>query len=226
MTEVKDNIVTYQSGMRKVKENLNDYTWVSPVEFNRQVRSFPLTLGKTWKNSYQAQIKVHAQEGTEWEYTCKAESSSYIAAVEKITVASGTFDTLVIERIIQWTKSNPHYTGIPPESPMVCGETSCELQGITSEILWYVPKIGRDVLKSVEISGSPAMISRSHESTLKNSAALVSELTGYGMQVRTGKDLPAAKFAHEIPDNAFIKGFRLMMNNSWEFAMSRDPVTE
>lgn len=66
MTEVKDNIVTYQSGMRKVKENLNDYTWVSPVEFNRQVRSFPLTLGKTWKNSYQAQIKVHAQEGTEW----------------------------------------------------------------------------------------------------------------------------------------------------------------
>lgn len=226
LSEVKDNIVIYQAGARKVEENLHDFTWVSPEEFNRKILSFPLTPGKTWKNSYQAQIKVPSPAGQEWEYTYKAKSTSYISAVEKITVTGGTFDTLVIERMIHWTKSNPHYTGTHPESQMVCGGDSCELEGYTSEIMWYAPAIGRDVLKIVEMSGSPMLISRSSQSALKNSNAFISELTGYGSQLTINKPLLTMKYAHEIPENAFIQGFPMMMNNTWEFAMSRHPITE
>lgn len=225
LLSVKDGIVNYQFGEHEIQENLNDYTPVSSPEPNRKILSFPLTLGKEWKGSYQKQIKVPWGEGNEWEYTYKAESSSYIAGIEKITVAGGTFDTLVIERFIHWTKSNPHHNG-KPMSEMTCATKECQVSGYTQETMWYAPSVGRGVLKAVAIAADPRIMPADAQGMLQSGNSLISELTYFGPQPAENQTMAAPKYAHKVSGAAFSQGFPLMMNNTWEFMMIHSPLIE
>lgn len=225
LLSVKDNIVNYRSGDGDIQENLNEYTPVSTSEFKRKILSFPLTLGKEWKDSDQKQVKVSWGENAEWEYTYDAEAISYISGIEKITVAGGTFDTLVIERMIHWTKSNPHHNG-KPMAEMICATPNCEISGYTKEILWYAPSVGRGVLKAVAISGAPQLVSDSGQEMLRSANSLVSELTYFGPQLQDNLPMPTPKYAREVSASLFTQGFPLLMNNSWEFMMIHHPLIE
>lgn len=225
LVAVKDNIVSYRSGDHDIQEYLNDYTPVSTPESGRKILSFPLTLGKQWKDSYQKQVKNSWGGNAEWEYTYSAEASSYISGIEKVTVAGGTFDTLVIERFIHWTKSNPHHNG-KPMTEMTCATKDCKVSGYTKEVLWYSPSIGRGVLKAVAISGAPQLVSSGGQEMRQSANSLVSELTYFGPQPQDNQQMPTPQYAREVSASFFTQGFPLVMNNTWEFMMIHNPLIE
>ena len=222
-----DKTATWRTGHGEIKENLNSYTWIMPEQppQDRQILSFPLTPGKVWNNRYQTRVTVPQENGAEWEYTYSATSSSKIAGIEKITVAGGTFDTLLITRDIHWTKSRPRFTNTST-SEMVCETPACEVSGYTAEVIWYAPEIGRAVMKAVEINGSSQVLMNSPDSLLKHRNALISELTRFGPASVENKPASDIRYAHQVPDSAFSQGFALMPNNTWEFRMIHSPMIE
>jgi len=222
-----DKTATWRTDHGEIKENLDTYTWIMPnqPQQDRQILSFPLTPGKEWKNSYQTRVTVPWDKGQEWGYTYKATSLSKIAGIEKITVAGGTFDTLLVTRTIHWTKSSPQHTGTLG-SEMTCDTKACEVSGYTAETIWYAPEIGRAVMKAVEISGSPQVLMNNASSMLESGNVLISELTSFGPASVKDKPAPEIHYAHQVSGNAFSQGFPLMQNNTWEFLMIHSPMIE
>jgi hypothetical protein len=92
------------------------------VEFKpqSQMLQFPLTVGKTWKSSYEGRT---AEDGVSW----TAETTCTVKGTEKAKVAAGEFDTLRIECQDAWK------SGV--------------FTGTANTVNWYAPKAGA-VVKS------------------------------------------------------------------------------
>lgn len=218
---------TWRVGDSGFKEHLNSYSQILPEQpaTDRQLLNFPLTLGKTWHTQYQFPVHVDRGDGQSWQYIYHASADSRITGVAKITVAAGSFDTVIITRHIRWSKTDPQFSG-PQAQEIHCQSKQCSVSGFTFETLWYAPSVGRAVIKAVAINGMSDVWANDDQSILQNPNALISELTWFGKQAAPGEPATGSKYAHELPASAFIRGFPLMMNNTAEFAMIHHPVIE
>lgn len=218
---------TWRVGDSEFKERLNSYSQILPTQpaTDRQLLNFPLTLGKTWHTRYQMPVHVNRGNGLSWQYTYHASADSRITGIAKLTVAGGSFDTVIITRHIHWSKTNPQFSG-PGASEIHCQSKECRVSGYTFETLWYAPSVGRAVMKAVAINGMSDVWANDDHSILQDPNALISELTWYGKQAAPQDPASDSKYAHTLPDSAFIRGFPLMMNNTAEFAMIHHPVIE
>lgn len=221
LTAVKNGIATYRFDNTVMKESIGDYTFFKADNTppSRRILSFPLTPGKSWRENMTRVVKSPLGKNGQWQYTYTAETYSLVAGVAKITVAAGTFDTLVIEKTSHWTKSNPKWI-TQSSSKMRCATSDCEVSGATKEIFWYAPTAGRVILKSAQ-TGSKASYLLGDSDYLLTSGikTVMSELIGFGKS--SGNSTPPEKaiYAHPLPPYALSLGFPLLPNDSWEYMM-------
>ncbi|HBU8522246.1 hypothetical protein HCH17_05620 [Klebsiella aerogenes] len=218
---VKNDIATYRFENSVIKESIRDYTFFKADHKtpSRRIFSFPLTPGKSWRENIKSVVKAPVGNKEQWQYTYTAETYSLVAGVAKITVAAGTFDTLVIEKTSHWTKSNPEWIS-PSTSKMRCVTSDCEISGATKEIFWYAPAAARVILKSAQ-TGSKAsyLLGDSDYLLTSGQKTVMTELIGFGMLPENSIPPEKARYAHPLPPYALSLGFPLLPNDSWEYMM-------
>ncbi|WP_191091642.1 toxin-antitoxin system YwqK family antitoxin [Affinibrenneria salicis] len=236
LLSVKKNTATYRLSDQKngaeqeVTEVIDNYSTQEQRAAGKRVLNFPLTPGKEWRDSYQKTVSFTPEKGVKWQYAWRAQSNTRVAGVDKITVAGGTFDTLVITRNTSWQKSDPRVEGPSSWKPK-CYSQTCSIKGYTREVMWYAPAIGRAVLKAVVMGGQQNILGIDARSMLKRSDSIISELTDYAPAPKANsatEDMAPATYYARTPasSQAFRKGFPMMANDSWEFFMGYHVVME
>ncbi|WP_325079713.1 toxin-antitoxin system YwqK family antitoxin [Klebsiella aerogenes] len=221
LTAVKNDIATYQFDNTIMKESIRDYAFFKADNNtpSRGILSFPLTPGKSWRENITSTVKSPLGKNGQWQYTYTAETYSVVAGVAKITVAAGTFDTLVIEKTSHWTKSKPKWI-TQSSSKMRCATSDCEVSGATKEIFWYAPAAARVILKSAQTGGKANyLLGNSDYLLTSGQKTLMTELIGFGKLSEHSASPENAIYAHSLPPYALSLGFPLLPNDSWEYMM-------
>lgn len=228
LKQVQDGIANYEAGSAdtplKIEEQVDTYTTLNAGRHGqRTLLAFPLSRGKTWSDEFDEDVTTALGPGMSWQYHYKALASSEVIGTEKRKVGAGTYDTFVIVRNTSWLKSEPRTSDAKLDSQH-CDKPECTVTGVSTEVLWYAPAIGRAVLRAYTQRGYPDFAeNRVPDELLKTASTLVTELVGYS-------DDATCASAHEpvlarMPSAPWF-GFPMRPNDTWEFLMARDMARE
>jgi len=136
------------------------------------------------------------------------------SAIERITVAAGTFQAIRIDRVGFWTKSNPR-AAADDRDPRDAAGGKTEVSGVNLTQLWYVPSLGRAVLKASVREGDPFYRQAAEDLLRKGNTAIV-ELTGY----ESGQSRCAGQSALQArqPEQYVPLGYPAVANDTWQWA--------
>lgn len=202
-----------------LNERVDTYTAIR-AERSGQLRKlvFPLTQGKQWTDTVDETVTARLGPSASWQYQYHAVASNEVVRTEKLKVGAGTFDTVVVERTTDWTKSNPRSSDAPLHNQH-CASQSCMVKGVSKDLIWYAPATGRAVLRAYTQT-APAFASYLQPDDMQNSAtSLVTELVGYG-QNETCAAVSAGALG-QLPQAPWY-GFPMYSNDTWEFLMQRN----
>lgn len=201
------------NGSARLLENPQIYSDVNPLRHGDKVMiRFPLKLGDTWEDRFteEGEYKTRYEH---YLYDYEEASSSKAAAIERITVAAGTFQAIRIDRTAYWVKSHPR----PAEGDDMSRSSESgdvKVSGITLTQLWYVPSLGRAVLKASRRVGDPHYADT--QDLLRNANTSVIELSDYtdGRSHCASKPVVLAR----QPEQYFPIGYAAVPNDTWEWA--------
>lgn len=206
--------LTVGRGLQRV-EHADTHTEVNPLRRGRkQLLRFPLAVGATWSDTFAEPGAVVRADGS-YRYDYEEQATSRVVAVETIKLGVGTLRAHRIERKARWRKSNPQsndMTGLRWQ-----GQAAVE--GVEHSISWYVPAMGRVVLKR-SITAHPSYAdSLSAEPNWPD--VIVTELVGFDSPGRCSVEGPPLH-AHWIVDRLPLH-YPVVFNDTWEFRLQRDP---
>lgn len=198
----------------ELREKNSTYTEVNPSRDGEQVWiHFPVAIGDRWQDDFREVGEYHSQY-EHYFYDYHETSSSQVVGVEEITVAAGTFKALRIDRIAYWTKDHPQTA----EDSRFSRTSSAErpaVSGVTLTQLWYVPPVGRVVLKAQMRIGDGYYANLVSE-LLEHRNAAVIELRQYEQGPIHCDDVPVRLAVQ--PEMYMPLGFPAQQNDSWEWA--------
>ncbi|QNK00250.1 hypothetical protein [Dyella telluris] len=224
LKSVDSGVATYEMGNGGpttvlMKERIDTYT---PIRSNSTEQSrklvFPLIKGKQWTDTVDETVTAPLGSTASWQYHYHAVVTSEVTGTEKRQVGAGTFDTIVIERYTTWTKSNPRSSD-PILHDQRCASESCSVEGVSKEILWYAPSVGRGVLRAYTQTTAAFANYSQRDDILRTASDLVTELVGYGEHQSCAATSPGS--LARTPEVPWF-GFPLRPNNTWEFMMQRN----
>ena len=201
------------NGTAKLLENPNTYSDVNPLRHGDKVMiRFPFKLGDTWEDRFseEGEYKTRYEH---YLYDYEEASSSKAAAIERITVAAGTFQAIRIDRTAYWVKSHPR----PAEGNELSRSSESDdvkVSGATLTQLWYVPSLGRAVLKALRRVGDPHYADA--QDLLKNANTSIIELSDYTDEHTHCANKPVV-LARQ-PEQYFPIGYAVVRNDTWEWA--------
>ncbi|MEK6349623.1 MAG: hypothetical protein V4764_19215 [Burkholderia sp.] len=225
LSAVEGDVATYRldeaPGQPSIRERIGAYSIVDATRHGeRRILAFPLAQGKQWRDKYDQTVTAGGAR-LPYRYRLHVESTSTVTGAERVTTAAGTFDTFVVERNIDWTRSEPKALDDALKDAR-CASPACSVSGVAREVTWYAPSVGRAVLRAY-LRGADFMWigSGGAADTLHNAASFVTELVAYG----PGASCQAAPapLMGRLP-SAPAPGFAPLMNDSWEFLMRRDGI--
>jgi len=228
LKQVEGGVASYEAGsadaLRKIDEQVDTYTTVNASRDGQfRMLAFPLSRGKSWSDEFDEVLTSELGPGMSWQYHYKAASFSEVVGTKRIKVGAGTYDTVVIERSTSWLKSQPSSSDAELRDRQ-CDKPECSVSGVSKELLWYAPAIGRAVLRVYSQSGHREPTDdHTPDEILKNAKAVVVELVGYGEDATcTSAHAPLLARTPSSP----WSGFAMRPNDTWEFLMSSDIARE
>ncbi len=203
------------NGETKFLEQVSTYSEINPLRKGEKIIvRFPLKLGDDWTDEFSEEGE-YRNSYEHYYYDYHESSSNSAAAIENITVAAGTFKAMRIDRIAYWTKSNPRAA----EGGKVSRQSSqdeVKVSGVTLTQIWYVPSIGRAVLKAQLRLGHP-LYARSPMDLLQYANSAIVELTEFeqGPNRCANKKILQAR----QPEMYAPIGYAVVYNDTWEWAL-------
>lgn len=196
------------------REQLNTYTQVNPLREGEQVMlRFPLHVGATWEDSFVEPGEIQLSSGS-FRYTYQEWAVSEVVSVEEVTIGLGSFSAFRIERTARWVKSRPESDDLPH----MLNDGAGEVDGIDRSVSWYVPEIGRVVMRMAQtMHPSYARFSRIDA---QSAATLITELVAYSDP--GGCALEGAPLHATLPQQAPM-GYPFRDNNTWEYMLQTRP---
>ncbi len=228
LTGVDGDVATYTlndaPSHPALKEQIDAYSEISPERHGeRRLLAFPLEQGKQWHDTFDQTVTMGGPQ-PRYRYHLRATATSTVAGTERRTTAAGTFDTIVVVRDTQWTRSAPEALADAMHDEH-CATDACTASGASRDVYWYAPALGRAVLRAYLRSGWPELpTSADPDELLHDSASLVTELVGYGPDTNACRAAPPAVLGR-LPTTPW-PGFAALPNDSWEFLMRRDGMGE
>lgn len=227
LSAVDGDIATYRlddaPSQPSIRERIGAYSLIDATRHGeRRILAFPLAKGKQWRDDYEQTVTAGGAR-MPYRYRLQVKSTSDVTGAERVTTAAGTFDTFVVERNIDWTRSAPKALDDALHGER-CASPACSVAGVAREVTWYAPSVGRAVLRAYLRGGDFMWLgSGGSADMLRNAAAFVTELVAYG----PGASCQAAPapLAGRLP-SAPAPGFAPLMNDTWEFLMRRDGMGE
>ncbi len=206
--------LTVGHGVQRV-EHTDTYADVNPLRRGRkELLRFPLAVGATWTDEFAEPGAVGRAIGV-YHYDYEEKGSSHVVGIETVKLGVGNVHAYRIERSARWRKSNPTSTDMTDMRWQ--GQEAVE--GLERSISWYVPALGRVVLKR-SITAHPSY--GPYLSAEDNSRdVIVTELVAFespGGCRMEGEPIHAQRFADRQPLH-----YPLVFNNTWEFLLQRDP---
>lgn len=206
--------LTVGHGVQRV-EHTDTYADVNPLRRGRkEILRFPLAVGAAWDDAFAEPGAVARDSGT-YRYDYEEKGSSRVVALETIKLGIGRVRAYRIERSALWRKSNPRstdMTGLRWQGPAA-------VEGLERSIRWYVPAMGRVVLKRSITAHPSYALHLSAESTSRD--VIVTELVAFaspgGCRVE-GQPIHAQRIADRPPLH-----YPWVFNDTWEFLLQRDP---
>lgn len=205
--------LTVGHGLQRV-EHTDTYADVNPLRQGRkEILRFPLAVGTAWNDEFAEPGAVVGPNGV-YRYDYEETASSRVVAMETIKLGLGDVPAYRIERSARWRKSNPRSNDMPG----MRWQGQAAVEGLERSISWYVPAMGRVVLKrSITAHPSYAL----YLSAERNSRdVIVTELVAFespgGCRVE-GEPIHAQRFAGRQPLH-----YPWVFNDTWEFRLQRD----
>lgn len=206
--------LTVGHGLQRV-EHTDTYADVNPLRQGRkEILRFPLAVGAAWNDEF-AEPGAVVSENWGYRYDYEEKGSSRVVAMETIKIGVGNVRAYRIERSAHWRKSNPRsndMTGMRWQ-----GREAVE--GLERSISWYVPAMGRVVLKRSITAHPSYALYLSAEGNSRD--VIVTELVAFespgGCRVE-GEPIHAQRFADRRPLH-----YPSVFNDTWEFVLQRHP---
>jgi hypothetical protein len=165
-----------RSNERALVEVLSTYTDPNPArQGTKRLLAFPLTPGKRWTDDFSERGIAHRGDAS-YRYHYEARAESHVAGVERVRVGAGEFEAVVIDRTEQWHKSAPQLLQGSEADHFMDEKSAKEQTGITCTQSWYVPELGRVVLRAILVTGDPMFCG---DKLYTRAAATVIELVRY-----------------------------------------------
>jgi hypothetical protein len=202
------------NGKLPLVENPDTYSDVNPLRQGTKVLiRFPLQLGDTWTDEFSEEGE-YTNRYEHYYYDYQESSRSKAAAIERITVAAGTFQAIRIDRVAYWAKTRPR-AAEGDDASREPAPDNLKVTGATLTQLWYVPSLGRAVLKA-SLRVGDAFYAQAAEDLLRNAKSSVVELAGYDSGDSHCANKPVLLAGQ--PEQYLPLGYAVVANDTWEWA--------
>lgn len=216
LARVEDGVGFYRiDGAERAEysERLDRYAQPNALRQGEKVLlRFPLRVGASWQDQFSEPGEVARPIGT-YRYRYSERALNRVVAVEEVSIGLGTMPALRIERDAFWTKSDGESEDMDQRN-----EGSGEVEGLDRSVSWYVPALGRVVLrKQVRMHPSYQAFKDADDDTRD---VRITELVAY--QDPAGCRLEAAPTQARMNDaDQHPLGFPIRFNDTWEFLFQR-----
>ena len=196
-------------------ESASHYTATVPSRKGlKQLIRFPFRLNDRWNDDF-TEVGEYRREHEHYVYQYHEMAYSKVAAIESVTVAAGTFMAYRIDRTAYWEKTQPRALEDDQQGRPLA-EASFKVDGTTLSQIWYVPALGRAVLRA-QLRLGDSYYASSKDRLLDWGNTLVIELVEWTQGNHHCARQPHVKGRY--PEQYLPIGYAVAALDSWEWPL-------